>query len=221
VTVRSNGVLESRDATTGELTATRNGPPLDPNSNSVVSTIGDMAVIGGQTSGVTAYALPGLTPIWKTGVDLSQTWMRDSCGQVICAFRPQQGMIALDPANGRLLWGSDRWAYAEPAGNYLVAAVLNRRPDDPSYWVLDPRTGRVLGDFGKWETIASDTVPDQLYGLYTVPGEDVMFYGVLDPARRTVRILGSGTRVSGNCQTSVDALICRLIDASVAIWRLR
>ena len=221
VTVRTNGELETRDAVTGRITATRAGPPLDRKANSLVWTAGNMAIIGGQTGGVTAYALPGLAPIWTTDVDLGQTWMENTCGPVLCAFRPQHGIIALDPATGRLLWSSDRWAYAQPAGNYLVAAVLDPKADDPSYWVLDPRTGRVLGDFGKWETIASDAVPDQLYGIYTVPGQDVIFYGVLDPARRTVRILGTGERVSGNCQTSVGALVCRLVDASVAIWRLR
>jgi hypothetical protein len=221
VTVRTNGVLETRDAATGRVTATRNGPPLDRDANSLVWTVGNMALIGDHAGSVTAYALPELAPIWTTDVDLSQTWMQNTCGEVLCAFRPQHGMVALDPATGRLLWSSDRWAYAAPAGNYLVAAVLNPKADDPSYWVLEPRTGRVLGDFGKWETIASDTVPDQLYGIYTVPGQDVVFYGVLDPARRTVRILGTGERVSGGCQTSVDALVCRLVDASVAIWRLR
>ena len=44
---------------------------------------------------------------------------------------------------------------------------------------------------------------------------------VLDPARRTATILGRGEAVQGSCQTSADALVCRLNDASVAIWRLR
>jgi hypothetical protein len=221
VTVRSNGLLETRDARTGRPLSTHRGPPLDPNTNSVISAVGNMALIGGQTGGVTAYALPGLNPIWHTDVDLSETWMRNDCGPVLCAFRPQQGMVVLDPADGHLLWSSGRWAFAEPAGNYLVVAPLNRGLDDPSYWVLDPRTGRVLGDFGNWDMAASDTVPDQLYGVYTVPGQNVIFYGVLDPDQRRVQILGSGSQVSGNCQTSVGALVCRLVDASVAIWRLR
>jgi hypothetical protein len=221
VTAHANGVLEARDALTGELTATRRAAPLDPNTNSVIWTVGTMAIIGGQTGGVTAYGLPGLTPIWHTDVDLSQTWMQDGCGAVLCAFRPQQGVVVLDPATGHLLWSSDRWAYAVPAGKYLVAAPLNPSIDDPSYWVLDPRTGRVVGDFGNWDTVASDTVPDQLYGIYKVPGQNTIIYGVLDPDRRTARILGSGTGVFGNCQASADALICRLVDASVAIWRLR
>jgi hypothetical protein len=221
VTVRANGTLETRDALTGELHTTRHGPPLDPNTNSVIWTVGNMAIIGGQTGGVTAYGLPALDPIWHTDVDLSQTWMSPDCGPVLCAFRPQNGIVALDPATGRLLWSSSRWSFAQPAGNYLVVAPPDRSLDQPSYWVLDPRTGRVLGDFGNWDMVDSDAVRDQLYGVYTVPGQDVIFYGVMDPAHRTVRILGSGGNVSGNCQTTEDTLVCRLVDASIAIWRLR
>jgi hypothetical protein len=54
-----------------------------------------------------------------------------------------------------------------------------------------------------------------------VPGEDVLWYGVLDPARRTVQIIGSADRISGDCQSSAGAMICRLVDASVAVYRLR
>ena len=34
-------------------------------------------------------------------------------------------------------------------------------------------------------------------------------------------ILGSGTSVSGSCEIGPDVLLCRLVDASVALWRLR
>jgi hypothetical protein len=87
--------------------------------------------------------------------------------------------------------------------------------------VLEPRTGRVLGNFGDWDIVASDTVPRTLYGIYRVPRQSTIYYGVLDPDRRTATILGRGEAVFGSCQTSADALICRLNDASVAIWPLR
>jgi hypothetical protein len=220
VTVHADGLIETRDPVTGQVTATRNGPPVDAHANSIVWAVGDLAIIGGQAGGVTAYRLPGLSPIWHTDVDLSQTWMQNDCGTVLCAFRPQQGIVVLDPVDGRLLWQSNRWAYATPAGNYLIAATLNQTADGPAYSVLDPRTGRVLGDFGSWDVAASDGVPEPVYGTYTVRGQDRIYYGVLDPARRSARILGVGDRVSGDCQTSAGALICRLLDASVAIWQL-
>jgi hypothetical protein len=221
ITLYADGRLEVRDAVTGQMTATRQGPPMDPDGDSIVWAVGDLAIIGGQTGAVTAYQLPGLTPRWNTGVDLGQTWMQSDCGQVLCAFRPQHGMLVLDPADGHLLWESDRWAYAEPAGPYLVAAELDRGTDDPAYWVLEPRTGRVLGSFGNWDVVTSDTVPRTLYGIHLVPGQSTIYYGTLDPVRRTATILGRGEAVFGSCQTSADALVCRLNDASVALWRLR
>jgi hypothetical protein len=221
VTVYADGRIESRDAVTGRITAGRRGPPVDPGKDSIIWAVGDLAVIGGPVGGVTAYRLPGLTPIWNTRVDLGQTWMQTDCGTVLCAFRPQQGIVVLDPVDGHLLWQSARWAYAAPAGPYLVAAMLNRTADAPAYWVLEPRTGRVLGTFGNWDVIPSDTVLDRLYGIHLVPGQSRIYYGTLDPARRTATILGRGEAVQGSCQTSADALVCRLNDASVAIWRLR
>jgi outer membrane protein assembly factor BamB len=221
VTLHADGRIETRDAVTGQVTAARQGPPIDPNADSIIWAVGDLAIIGGEKGGVTAYRLPGLAPIWTTRVDLGQTWMQTDCGRVLCAFRPQQGMLALDPADGHLLWQSGRWAYAEPAGPYLVAAMLDRARDDAAYWVLDPLTGRVLGNFGNWDVIPSDTVPQTLYGIHLVPGASTIYYGTLDPVRRTASILGRGEAVQGSCQTSSDALICRLNDASVAIWKLR
>ena len=221
VTVHADGRVETRDALTGQVTATRDGPPVDPHANSIIWSVGDLAIIGGPVGGVTAYRLPGLTPIWNTRIDLSQTWMRADCGQVLCAFRPQQGIVVLDPADGHLLWQSNRWAFAQPAGAYLIAATLNPSADTPAYWVLEPRTGRVLGTFGNWDVVTSDSVQSTLYGIHLVPGENTILYGTLDPARRTATILGRGEAVNGNCQTSADALICRRADASVAIWRLR
>jgi hypothetical protein len=221
VTVYPGGKVETRDPLTGRVTATRDGPPIDPEANSIIWSVGDLAVIGGPAGGVTAYRLPGLTPIWNTRVDLSQTWMQADCGTVLCAFRPQQGIVVLDPADGHLLWQSGRWAYAAPAGPYLIAAMLNRTADTPAYWVLDPRTGQVFGSFGSWDVIGSDSAPRTLYGIHLVPGQSTILYGRLDPARRTATILGRGEAVTGSCQTSADALICRLADASVAIWRLR
>jgi hypothetical protein len=221
VTVHADGRVETRDALTGRITATRDGPPIDPHADSIVWSAGDLVIVGGSAGGVTAYRLPGLTPIWNTRLDLGQTWMQTDCGPVLCAFRPQQGIIVLDPADGHLLWQSGRWAYAEPAGPYLVAAMLNRTADAPAYWVLEPRTGRVLGTFGNWNVVVSDTVPRTLYGIHLVPGQSTIFYGRLDPVRRTATILGRGEAVNGNCQTSADALVCRLVDASVGIWQLR
>jgi hypothetical protein len=221
VSVHADGRLEARDALTGRILTQRDGPPIQPHADTVIWSVGDLAIIGGQTGGVTAYRLPGLTPVWTTRADLSQTSIQTDCGTVLCAFRPQQGIIVLDRADGHQLWQSNRWTDAAPVGDYLIAALADRAVDAPAYWVLDPRTGRVLGNFGNWEPIGAGAAPGSLYGIHLVPGQSTLLYGVLDSARRTATILGRGEAVFGSCESSAGALVCRLNDASVAIWRLR
>jgi hypothetical protein len=129
-------------------------------------------------------------------------------------------MTVLDPGDGHVLWDSDRWAYAEPLGRYLLATAGSAEGDGPQLWVLDPRTGKVLGNFGAWEWLG--LAPGGLiYGKREVRGQYQVFYGLLDPADRSVDVLGSADRVSSGCETGGGVLACRLVDASVAVWRLR
>ena len=129
-------------------------------------------------------------------------------------------MTALDPATGRELWSSDRWAYAEAAGPYLLATSGDPADDLPALWVLDPVTGRELGNFGAWQLLGPSGGDGPAYGIWQRPGEDKIYYGVLNPATRGVRVLGSGQRVSTGCDIGAGVLVCRLIDASIAVWRL-
>ncbi len=86
--------------------------------------------------------------------------------------------------------------------------------------MLDPVTGRERGNFGVWQLLGPSGRDGTAYGIWQVPGEDEIFYGVLDPATRGVRVLGSGQRVSTGCEIGAGVLLCRLIDASIALWRL-
>ncbi|MGX6602520.1 hypothetical protein ACWKSP_10350 [Micromonosporaceae bacterium Da 78-11] len=215
------GRLVTYDARTGAMTATVSAPRSAGSGNGLAWPVGDLMLIDSGPAGTTAYHLPDLVPSWHSDVDLSQSWMQTDCGTVICTFRPQRGMTVLDPATGRPLWSADRWAYAEPMGAYLVATVVDRRSDEPQQWILDPATGRVLGDFGPWQGLGPGPAPGLIYGRRDVDGEYVVWYGVLDPKTRNARILGAAERVSGDCQATSEAFICRLIDASVAVWRLR
>jgi hypothetical protein len=89
--------------------------------------------------------------------------------------------------------------------------------------VIDPGTGVAYGDFGAWQALgpAGDGT---VYGTRPYsgpPGRYRTLYGVLDPATRHVRVLGTADDVSGGCLTAGGVLICRLIGASVGVWRLR
>jgi outer membrane protein assembly factor BamB len=211
-----SGRLRAYDARTGALTATV------ATAEGLPGAVGDLLLVEHGAAGLTAYHLPDLTRLWFSDVDLSQSWTQTSCGAVICAFRPQRGVTALDPATGRQLWTAERWTFAEPAGPYLIATVLNHGPGEPQQWILDAATGRVTGDFGPWQALGAGPSPGLLYGKRDNPGGGyVVWYGVLDPRTGRASILGAAQRVSVDCEVTADVLICRLVDASVAVWNLR
>ena len=211
-----SGRLETRDPLTGRVHAAVTVPGLTGRAAGLVWPVGDLFLIGTGAAGFEAFRLPDLAPLWDTSADLSRSWSQADCGRVLCTFRQQRGMTALDPATGRELWSSDRWAYAEAAGPYLLATS----GDLPALWVLDPVTGRVVGDFGVWQLVGASGGDGTAYGIWQIPGGHKIFYGVLDPATRGVRVLGSGQRVSTGCEIGAGVLVCRLIDASIAVWRL-
>ena len=220
VTLTADGHVEIRDARTGAVTATGTVPRIGRNVNGSAWSVDDLLMVVTGRTGVTAYTLPGLTPRWHSDVDLLQGWLQTGCGAVICTFGQQRGMAAFDPATGRKLWDSDRWAYAEPIGRYLAATLPPESIDQPKLWLLDPLTGRVYGNFGAWQSLGTDGESTLTYAMNQVYGTYVVWYGVLDPDRLRVRILGSASRVSGDCHVSAGALICRLVDASVGVWQL-
>ncbi|MBB4697483.1 outer membrane protein assembly factor BamB family protein [Paractinoplanes abujensis] len=220
VLLTDSGRLESRDPHTGALLATRAIPPREGRANGLIWPVDDLVMADDGGPGFAAYRLPALTPLWHTGADLSSSWMQAACGRLICTFRQQRGLTAIDPADGRELWENPDWAYAEPVGPYLLATRAERGVDEPGLWVIDPATGRSRGNFGRWEYLAA-TGDGRFYGKLDVPGEFLVHYGILDPDTFTVRVLGTAADVSNSCQAVAGLLICRLVDASVALWPLR
>lgn len=210
VTATDSGRLETRDARTGGLVAATRidavGRLLQP--------AGDVLVVD-----ATGFRLPGLTRLWTTTADLSRSWTQSACGPVLCTFRHQRGLTVIDPDTGRELWTSDRWSYVEALGDYLLASPADRE-GRAWLWVLDPVSGRVLGDFGPWQGLGPSG-GGRLFGKRDVDDDGAILFAELDPATRRVRVLGGGEDVSGGCQTGGGVLICRLIDASVAVWPLR
>jgi hypothetical protein len=135
-------------------------------------------------------------------------------------------MTALDAATGREVWRSDRWIYAEAVGRHLLAATDDQDREAsngvarPRLWVLDPATGRAVGNFGSWQVLGL-AGEGRIYGKLEVPGNYRVYFGELDPAGQRIRLVQSAEGVSGDCETSGDVLVCRMVDASVGIWELR
>jgi hypothetical protein len=220
VTVTDSGRLETRDPRTGAVIATAAVAKTPGRANGLVWPVGDLMLVDTNGSGFDGYRLPGLQRLWRTAADLTQSWTQADCGVVICTFGRQRGITALEPATGRERWKAERWAYAEAVGPYLIATELERADDQPAAWVLDPATGRPLGNFGSWQVLGRDG-DGLIYGVIVEGGTYRVHYALLDPATRGVRVLGTGEEVSGDCEVGAGVLLCRLVDASVALWPLR
>ena len=222
VSATTTGDLEVRDVITGRVTATARAPVRSQQAGADVPVwpTADLVLVGAP-QGTTAYALPNLAERWHSPADLTGRWVQDACTTSICALSWQGGLVALDPATGRQRWSDPRWSYAEQIGPYLLATRNAATADQQAVSVLDPITGRVQGSFGAWHAVGRAGPDGSVIGLREELADDTVWYAGLDPATRTVRLLGRADRVSGDCQTTRQVLICRRIDASVGIWPLK
>jgi hypothetical protein len=210
--------LEAWDARTGRLTASRRVPERGPGRVELWP-VGDLAMIGARSAGTTGFdARQGLRQRWYSGVNLS--WYRNPsrCGDLICTYLPQRGIMVMSPETGWERWSSDRWNYAERIGSYLVTGLPGTA--FPEHFVLDPATGDVLGAAGRWQSGGPGPAPETAYVRRATERADRIWYGVLDMRRMRIRVSGAADLVAGDCHFAAGALICRRLDASVGVWRL-
>jgi hypothetical protein len=180
-------------------------------------TAGDQFLIG-DAEGLTAYHLPDLTPRWHVATDRREDFLQANCVRVLCSYYGQQGVGVRDPATGRSLWSSSRWAAISPLGTGLVGAAEQGSLDGVPLSLLDPATGQSRGDYGGWRAVIA---PDGTlrYALHPASTPNDYWFGELDPSRPAVRIVGEAPQVSGHCDASAGALIYHRIDGTIAVWR--
>ncbi|GAA3343428.1 hypothetical protein GCM10020358_42630 [Amorphoplanes nipponensis] len=220
ITATTAGHVEIRDTASGALVSQGDvaAAPGWSRRGITVWPTGDLVLIGGL-GGITAYTLAGLRPRWHSAVELSGHWAQD-CVDAICVFGFRGGVQVLDPGTGQVRWAARRWTAAAEAGPYLLVSGDEGLEGRYPMAVVEPRTGVVHGDFGAWRSAGPPRPDGTVVGLRQRIGDDVVFYALLDPVRLAVRVLGAATAVSGDCQSTTDVLVCRRIDATVAIWPL-
>ena len=221
VSATDTGALEVRDTATGAVTAAatvplRRGPP---GSDVPVWPAGDLVLVG-EPGGTTAYTMPGLVRRWRSTADLAGRWVQDGCA-AICSLSWQGGVRVLDRATGRELWSDERWNYVEQFGPHLVASDNSDAERAPTVDVVDPATGAVRGGFGAWYPVGDRHPDGTVYGVHAEPAGDTVWYARLGPGTTAVHVLGRADRVSGDCRITADVLVCRRIDATIGIWRLK
>jgi hypothetical protein len=220
ITATVAGRIEIRDTRTGALVAASHvsAPPGWSWRGISVWPTGDLILVGG-TGGITAYARADLSERWHNTQDLSGAWVRE-CAGMICLIGYRGGIRVLDTRTGRVSWAGNRWTRADPVWPYLLLSGDQGLEGRYPLAVVDPVTGVVHGDFGAWQTAGSVRADGTVVGRLQRIGDDVVFYALLDPAALAVHVLGAATGVSGDCRATTEVLVCRRIDASVAIWPL-
>lgn len=220
ITATAAGHIEVRDTATGDLLSQGDviARPGWPRRGITVWPSGDLVLVGGL-GGITAYTLADLSPRWHSTVELAGHRVQE-CADAICVFDYRGGVQVLDPGTGRLRWAAERWQTAAAAGSYLLVSGDEGTEGRYPLAVVESGTGVVHGDFGAWRSAGPARLDGTLVGLRQRLGDNMVNYALLDPAALTVRLLGTATTVSGDCRATADVLVCRRIDATVAIWPL-
>ncbi|MEV4810309.1 outer membrane protein assembly factor BamB family protein [Micromonospora avicenniae] len=182
-----------------------------------VQVVGDLLLtLGGWPMTVTAYGLDRLDRRWRTELDGAA--YSSECGPVLC-FQGRSGDLqALDPATGRRLWTGAGWiVWSTGAG--LMAGVGNDSGADRLV-VLDPVTGAVRGQLGRWEVVPPSVAGGPFIGVRPRPGGGLLV-AELDLVAGAARPLDVLPEASGNCQSIGYQLACRKPAGGFGLWRLK
>ncbi|MGW3805359.1 outer membrane protein assembly factor BamB family protein [Micromonospora sp. NPDC005113] len=213
----ADGSVEVRDAATGRMLARRDLRARGGAYETMQVVDGLLLTVGGARATVTAYELDRLDQRWSTTADGSL--YATECGHVVCLLTRAGRLRAVDPATGREFWSSDRWGWVWPVAGRLVATTLSSAgPGAEELVVLDPATGRVLAELGRWELAGSD-LGGPMIGLRRHPGGGLLV-AELDVRVGAVRMLDVLPDATGECQASPGRLLCRRVDGSFGLWRL-
>ncbi|WP_433118886.1 PQQ-binding-like beta-propeller repeat protein [Micromonospora sp. CA-246542] len=213
-----DGPTEIREAATGAVLARADVRP--PGGSGVVSVqpLGDLLVtIGGRTAMITAYGLDDLRQRWS--VPSGEAMFASDCGAIICVLTRSGGVRTIDAATGAPRWSDDRWGWVWPSAGRLLASSVGSSPSGvENLVVLDPPTGRVLAELGRWE-VAQYASDGPLIGVRRHPGGGLLV-ARLDVRAGTVRTLDVLPGAGGECQTLTGQLLCRRRDGNFGLWRL-
>ncbi|MGK5739112.1 outer membrane protein assembly factor BamB family protein [Micromonospora sp. URMC 103] len=215
-----DGQVEVRSSATGAVLARTDlwGPADDRMVN--VQVAGDLLLaVGGGPAAVAAYDLDRLRPRWR--VEVEDALYASECGPVICVQGRSGGLLALDPGTGRRLWADDRWAGVWSSRGRLVAsAVSSAGPGAEQLALLDPTTGTVLGELGRWELAHPGRPDGRLIGVRQYRGAGRLLVAELDVVAGTARPLDVLRGAAGDCQSSDDRLVCRRLHGDFGVWPL-
>ncbi|MFF4878922.1 PQQ-binding-like beta-propeller repeat protein [Micromonospora sp. NPDC000668] len=215
VLLQPTGELQVHDAGTGRLLRSIDTLPGDRSALQQAQVVGDLLLLAppGHTR-LEGYGLSELDRRWTAEVPLVSFVLR--CGSLLCAFQHTGGIQAFDPATGAVRWsrpGGDMLADVRD-GRLLMIGPLRR------YTALDTTTGRTGTDLGQWDLVPVLRPDDPLIGVRQGNAGQLVV-AELDLVAGRSRIIDVLSGVSNDCKASQAVLLCRRLDGSTALWRLR
>lgn len=221
VTPVPSGRIETRDLATGQVVRSAELPrlPAVGSGQWPPQVVGDLLLVPDGRQSVTAYGLDRFDRRWTMQWDVDREPWPVQCGRMLCVFRPQGGVRMLDRDSGAIRWTDPRWSNLLPVGSYLIASNEARPLLAAELAVLDPATGRVLGDLGAWQVVGRSAGTTRLTGVRTGPDGRTRVAD-LDPASMSARVLAVLPDISGDCRSADGLLVCRRLSGALGIWRL-
>lgn len=221
LTVADDGEVEVRDAATGAPRHRLDWPGGKPVT---AERVGDVVVVSRTGSDPAAVVYPATLqrPLWSRSLS-GPNPILTSCGPVLCWPDADTGTVAFDPATGEILWRLSEQAQFLAAGSRLVQLDSGWRFQR----VIDPWTGRALGDLTGWRLADQRVMADQGQLRADVPplvlrlnaAAQQTELGVLEPAEASVRSLGVVPYVLSECSVERRFLACTTTDGQLRVWR--
>ncbi|GAA2543617.1 hypothetical protein GCM10010435_09810 [Winogradskya consettensis] len=216
----TDGKVKIIDTADGTVVTSANLPDTQswPSLGISLMPVGDLLLAGGPDS-VTAYAMRDLTQRWTAAFDLQQRFVLPDCAGGLCVVGFEGGLEVHNAATGAPRWRQPGWATVTPAGSALIVSGNDGSGAYNATYplaILDGATGKRLADFGRWRLTGAIRADGT--AIVTHLTGDVLNIGLLEPASRALRVLGAAGGISGDCDATADVLICRRVDASIAIW---
>lgn len=227
VLVEPSGRVTVRDLETGQVRATgRLGGDLAAAlaASSRLELAGGLLLAagpGGHGSTITAYGVPGLERRWQVPGDFAGGSVSADCAGGLCWYSRRGGLRVLDPDSGVTRFTARRWEHAQTLGTGLLARAWRPPATGGTAAVLDPVTGRIRLDLGRWEVLGPARPDGTVPAVRREPATGRVSFALLDVAGLTIQVLGSATGVSGDCLAGRGpdlVLVCRRLDASVGAW---
>lgn len=227
LTMPADGGVEVRDAATGTVRH-RLDWPIDETID--VERVGDVVVVSraGNDPGATVYQADLRRRLWSRSLPGPNPYLT-GCGPVLCWPDTDTGTVAFDPATGKTLWRLPEQADLFSIGSRLVQVDGGWR----FRRIIDPWTGRSLGDLTGWRLADYNTLVSRVDGtngtqvrtdlppllLRLDAATQQTELGLFDADRSMVRSLGVLPYTLDQCVLADRFLACQTMDGQLRVLR--